>query len=126
MADTAASGNLGWRKYPPKGFSDKGVDVIGELDAIKDALADNEYNASYDLMNDIQAVGVKAHDYHLQLRPQIGSLITGWVRGDGSASAGAFAMVSVSKDGKELPKLYDYCKLGSLECIKQVKLTVGR
>ncbi|KAJ4350329.1 uncharacterized protein N0V89_008950 [Didymosphaeria variabile] len=98
--------NLAWHKNPPEGFADKSVDVIGDLDSIKDALSNDQYNSSYELMGDVRAAVVKAHDYHFQLRPLIRSLVDSWKRGE--IVGEAFAMASVSKDGKELPKLYDY------------------
>lgn len=84
------------------------MDVIGELDKIRKNLVDDQYNTSYELMGDIQAAAVRAHDYHFQLRPWIRNTVVGWMRSDGAPEA--FAMVSVSKDGQEVPKLYDYRK----------------
>ncbi|KAL1592023.1 hypothetical protein SLS60_011615 [Paraconiothyrium brasiliense] len=95
-----------WHKNPPQGFADKSVDVIGDLDAIKEAIANDQYTSSYQLLGDVQAAVVKAHDYHFQLRPLLRNMFFGWKRGE--LLGEAFAMVSVSKDGKELPKLYDY------------------
>ncbi len=83
------------------------MDIISELDTIKEKLAGDAYNSSYTAMGDIRAAVVKAHDYHFQLRPTIRSMMRGWKRGEVGE---AFAMVSVSKDGKELPRLYDYRK----------------
>lgn len=86
---------LEYLKNPPEGYLHPGVDVLGGLSDIADAVKAGEYSSEYDFQTDIQALFMAAQDTHLSFV------------GD---AAGVFKfkrentpLLSFSSDGNELP-----------------------
>jgi hypothetical protein len=87
------------------------VDIIDEINNIRKDLEDDKYDDEYTLLSDISTAITKCYDFHFGFRPDIRNVFR-FRRGNiGAGLMDEFAIVSVSSDGKELPKLYNYCKL---------------
>jgi hypothetical protein len=91
---------ISYLKDPPQGWPNEKVDIIAGLNDIGTKVSSGGYTNEYDFENDIAALFVKVHDGHLNF--------------NGMAFAGAFrwrrdkqiALISASKDGSELPKIW--------------------
>lgn len=113
--------NLAYLANPPKGDSEKRSDVVAELDRIAKDLDDGKYEDEYTLQKDMRLAFDKTYDFHLNWNPDILNVFQ-FRRGNVfSGLADEFALVSISSDGKELPKLYNYCKY----CPESLKPFVG-
>jgi len=86
---------IGWLKNPPSDWKLGKLDVIGELDNIKNNLG--SFKSEYDVQRAIEAITVKTGNFHFNWSPDIFSIFT-FFR--------ALAVTSLSSDGKELPKIY--------------------
>lgn len=100
--------NLAYLRDPPEGYTEPRVDIDEELDRIRNDLSDGKYNDEYTLLYDISTSISKCYDFHFGFRPDIRNVFR-FRRGNvGKTLKDEFALVSVSSDGKELPKLYNY------------------
>lgn len=104
-------GNLAYLSNPPKDYTEPRIDVLDSIDKIRKDLSDGKYKDEYTLMDDLATTLSKTYDFHLRFRVDIRSVFT-FRRGNvGRGLMDEFAIVSVSKDGKEIPKLYNWCQL---------------
>lgn len=95
---------LSYLKDPPASYGLPAVDIMGSLDAIAANVTAGSYQSEYDFQKDMILLIASAHDGHFGYRPDIFKTFT--FRNDLLAD-----MVSVSVDGKQVPKLYNYGKL---------------
>jgi hypothetical protein len=79
--------------YPP-------VDIFGNLAAVKANLQANVYTNEYGFQKDLYQVFAPAHDGHYVVYPDLLAKALQYGR--------QLAIVSISKDGKETPKIYSY------------------
>lgn len=100
--------NLAYLLDPPEGYTGDRVDTLDEIDRITKDLKNDKYKDEYTLMFDLQTVLTKSYDFHFGFAADIAQVFR-FRRGNiGRGLLDEFALVSVSKDGKELPKLYNY------------------
>ncbi|OAL55274.1 hypothetical protein IQ07DRAFT_638970 [Pyrenochaeta sp. DS3sAY3a] len=100
--------NLAYLLDPPEGYNGDRVDTLDEIERITKDLKDDKYTDEYTLMFDLQSVMTKSYDFHFVFAADITQVFR-FRRGNiGRGLLDEFAIVSVSKDGKELPKLYNY------------------
>ena len=100
--------NLAYIRDPPEGFTGDIVDTHDEIDRISKDLQDDKYKDEYSLMFDLESAITKAYDFHFAFAADITQVFL-FRRGNiGRGLLDEFALVSVSKDGKEVPKLYNY------------------
>lgn len=87
-------------RNPPSGYLWEPIDVPRLLDAIETkVLAKDTYESEYDFQVDLQSTMIKARDGHLAFTGDLLNAFV-WVRPFN------FSLVSVSKDGKEMPQVY--------------------
>ncbi|KAL0256768.1 hypothetical protein SLS55_009165 [Diplodia seriata] len=91
---------LAYLKDPPKGYPNPPVDVLAGLDDIKKNVSNNGFESEYDVQNAITTLLHKAYDGHLDYLADISSAI-GFAKNASQAD-----LVSLSLDGKSLPKVY--------------------
>ncbi len=90
---------LAWLKDPPASYMLPPIDIQGKLDNISATASDGGFESEYDFQLAIYQTIVAAHDGHFSYRPDIFKTFV--FRNNLAAD-----IVSVSQDGKELPKLY--------------------
>ena len=88
---------LGTLKSPPAGYQQPAVDVEHDLEVIGAKASAGAYANQYEFEAEVQTVVGKIHDTHVVLNAGITSVFT---------FASPYGLVSISKDGKETPKLY--------------------
>ncbi|KAF2827122.1 peptidase S41 family protein-like protein [Ophiobolus disseminans] len=100
---------LSYLKDPPKGWPNPQVDIIAGLNDIGSKVGNGQYTNEYDFEEAIASLFIKAHDGHLNF--------------NGMAWAGAFrwrrssriALISASRDGVELPKIWTISDFNSTD-----------
>ncbi len=90
---------LDYLKNPPPGYLLPPVDLLAGLSDIELKLLHGAYSNEWDFQTDISVLLQNAHDGHLQF--------TGDVRANGITVSRSRALVSLSEDGQQLPKVYD-------------------
>lgn len=95
---------LAWLKDPPKEYGLPAVDIMGGLDEIFANTTSGKYQSEYEFQASIVKLVSKAHDGHFSFRPDV-------FRAFGFRNDMAADLVSISVDGKEVPKLYNLGKL---------------
>jgi hypothetical protein len=101
--------NLAYLIDPPQGYTEERIDIMAEIEKVKDGLQNDKYQDEYSVQFDISTAFTKAYDFHLAWQADILNVFR-FRRGNiGRGLLDEFALISVSKDGKELPKLYNYC-----------------
>ena len=88
---------LGYLKSPPPTYQQPAVDLLAGLGQIQDNVDASAYNNQYAFESALQVLLNSAHDSHLYMTFGISGIFTFAVL-DG--------IVSLSSDGKQLPKLY--------------------
>ncbi|OCL09070.1 hypothetical protein AOQ84DRAFT_388421 [Glonium stellatum] len=86
---------VGWLKNPPSTWELGPIDLIGELDKIKAKLPN--YTNEYQVHVDIQRLTIRTGNFHFNYQPDILQIFL-FLR--------QIAIVSISDDGKNLPKIY--------------------
>ncbi|KAF2280549.1 uncharacterized protein EI97DRAFT_439551 [Westerdykella ornata] len=100
--------NLGYLSNPPKGYPNERIDLSGELKRLHDELDKGTYEDEYTFQVDLKTAFDRTYDFHTFWIPDILSVFT-FNRGNiGEGLNDEFAVVSVSTDGKSLPKIYNY------------------
>ncbi|KAF2263646.1 hypothetical protein CC78DRAFT_518116 [Lojkania enalia] len=100
--------NLAYLSEPPKDYNEPRIDVLDEIARVKQDLQDDKYNDEYTLMFDLSMAIQKSYDFHFSFAADILNVFF-FRRGNiGGGLLDEFALVSVSEDGKALPKLYNY------------------
>lgn len=95
---------LAYLKDPPDSYGLPAVDIMGGLDAIAANVSAGSFASEYDFQASMVLLIAQAHDGHFGYRPDVFKAFT--FRNDLLAD-----MVSVSVDGKQVPKLYNFGKL---------------
>ncbi|KAH7040617.1 uncharacterized protein B0I36DRAFT_231482, partial [Microdochium trichocladiopsis] len=93
---------LAWLKDPPKSYSFPAVDVLAALDNITTTVSNDGYSNEYDLQLDIYKLVISAHDGHFSFAGDV-------FRPFNFQNDLAARIISVSRDGIEVPQLYPYC-----------------
>ena len=86
---------VGWLKNPPQDWKLGKLDIIGELDKIQSNLG--SFKSEYDVQRAIEAITVKTGNFHFNWAPDLFAVFT-FIR--------PISIVSLSSDGKGLPKIY--------------------
>lgn len=97
---------LAYLKNPPASYGLPAVDIMGGLDAIAANASAGQFQSEYAFQESMVLLMAQAHDGHFGYRPDAFKAFT--FRNDLLAD-----IVSVSADGKQMPKLYNFGKLGS-------------
>lgn len=97
---------LAYLKDPPASYGLPAVDIMGGLDAIAANVTAGRFASEYDFQASMTLLIAQAHDGHFAFRPDMFKAFQ--FRNDLLAD-----MVSVSVDGKQMPKLYNFGKLFS-------------
>lgn len=87
--------DITWLKNPPEEWEHGPLDMIAELDQIKNNL--DSFESEYQVQLAIQKITVRTGDYHINYVPDILQVFY-WQRD--------VSVVALSDDGVELPKLY--------------------
>jgi len=98
--------NLAWLKNPPEGYTEKKTDIQQKIKDIASNL--KNYKDEFTLHEDLSNTLAEAYDFHFEWTPDILNIFR-FRRGNiGMGLLDEFAIVSVSEDGRSLPKLYNY------------------
>lgn len=89
-----------YKKNPPADYFYPPIDIFGKLASIKANLKANLYVNEYAFQQDLYQVFAPGHDGHYVLYPDLLSKAFEWGRARG--------LVSISKDGREIPEIYIY------------------
>lgn len=92
---------LAWLKDPPKEYGLEPVDIMGGLDEIFANATSQKYQSEYEFQSSIVKLVSRAHDGHFAFRPDV-------FKAFGFRNDLAADLVSLSVDGKEVPKLYNF------------------
>lgn len=91
---------IGYLKNPPEGYLIPGIDVIGGFVEIRQKLRNGGYHNQYEFTWDISRIFSAAADGHFSYTPALNNAVFNFQR--------TLMLVSVSEDGLQLPKIYDY------------------
>ncbi|KAH8883537.1 pyridine nucleotide-disulfide oxidoreductase family protein [Thozetella sp. PMI_491] len=94
--------DVNYKKDPPAGYPFPGYDMFANLAAVRAKIVANAYESEYDFQADLfLTVFAPGHDGHFYFYPDALTSAFTFAR--------AFALVSISEDGKSLPviKVYD-------------------
>ncbi|KAI8939568.1 hypothetical protein NX059_003332 [Plenodomus lindquistii] len=94
--------NIAYVKNPPKGYTEKPVDVMGTLDSMKSQLTSGGFENEYEFQTQLMELFTSAYDNHFAWQPDILASAMQFQRGPGTE------LVSVSADGKALPEIFTY------------------
>lgn len=94
---------LAYLKDPPASYGLPPVDIMGGLDAIAANVSAGGFASEYDFQRSMVLLIAQAHDGHFGFRPDVFKAFS--FRNDLVAD-----LVSVSADGKQMPKLYNFGK----------------
>ncbi|EJT71599.1 hypothetical protein GGTG_10854 [Gaeumannomyces tritici R3-111a-1] len=89
---------IGYLKNPPDSYLYPPIDLIGGLKQIKEKLRAGGYRSQLDFAWEVNAIYNQVYDGHFDYRPALLTVFGFQV---------SRSLVSVSKDGIELPKVYD-------------------
>lgn len=95
-------------KDPPAGYGLPPVDILGGFDAIMANVTAGRFESEYDFQLAMTLLINSAHDGHYGYRPDI-------FKAFGFRNDLAADLVSLSADGKEVPKLYNLGKSSASE-----------
>ncbi|CAH0021643.1 unnamed protein product [Clonostachys rhizophaga] len=96
---------LSFLKKTPPSYQKPGVDIMGRLDQISDKIRNGEYKSYAEFETDIWAITSESSEGHFGINLQLLSLFS-WFLND--------TIVSLSRDGKELPQIYARSDIESL------------
>ncbi|KAI1873143.1 uncharacterized protein JN550_003396 [Neoarthrinium moseri] len=110
---------LAWLKNPPSSYTLPATDIVGRLSNISATSASGRFASEYDFQLAIFETFTSAHDGHFAFRPDI-------FKAFGFRNALASDIVSVSSDGKAVPKLYHRADLNSTTTASAITKINGR
>jgi hypothetical protein len=90
---------LAWLKNPPVSYDLSAVDILGGLDNLTRTVTTGGFSSEYNFQVALVELLESAHDYHLSYNPDL--LRVFWF-----LVPELLDLISVSSDGKELPRLY--------------------
>jgi hypothetical protein len=94
--------NLAYLKNPPADYTEKPVDVMGELDKLNGQISTNGFASEYDFQMQVMNVFDRAYDNHFVWQPDILASAMQFQRPPGTE------LVSLSTDGVAVPEIYTY------------------
>ncbi|KAL1595533.1 hypothetical protein SLS59_008170 [Nothophoma quercina] len=94
--------NTAYLKNPPANYTEKPVDVMGELDLMQKGLANGTFKTEYDFQMEMMTLFNRAYDNHFAYQPDILASAMQFQRPPGTE------LVSVSSDGKAMPEVFLY------------------
>ena len=94
--------NTAYLKSPPANYTEKPVDVMGELDLMQKGLANGTFKTEYDFQMEMMTLFNRAYDNHFAYQPDILASAMQFQRPPGTE------LVSVSSDGKAMPEVFLY------------------
>jgi hypothetical protein len=94
--------NIAYLKDPPTGYTEKPVDVMGELDRMKSQLSSGGFRTEYDFQMKMMTLFDSAYDNHFAWQPDILASAIQFQRPPGTE------LVSVSTDGMAVPEIFVY------------------
>lgn len=94
---------LAYLKDPPKTYGLAAVDIMGGLDDIFANATSGKFQSEYDFQSSIVKLVSRAHDGHFAYRPDV-------FKAFGFRNDLAADFVSISTNGTEVPKLYNFSK----------------
>jgi hypothetical protein len=94
--------NIAYLKNPPEGYSEKPVDIMGELDNMKSQLSSGGFKSEYDFQMKMMSLFDSAYDNHFAWQPDILASAIQFQRPPGTE------LVSVSTDGVAVPEIFVY------------------
>ncbi|KAH6665485.1 peptidase s41 family protein [Halenospora varia] len=89
-----------WKKDPPSDYFYPPHDIFGYLASVKANLQADKYANEYEFQQDLYNVFAKGHDGHFIFYPDALTKAFEWGR--------KRSLVSISKDGSEIPEIYLY------------------
>lgn len=89
---------LAYLKDPPSSYQQPAVDFMASLQSIQDRIDSGYYKNEYAFEADLQSLIFSVNDAHVSLYGGIMSVFT--------FGANLYSLVTLSKDGKETPKVY--------------------
>ncbi|OAX81301.1 hypothetical protein ACJ72_04361 [Emergomyces africanus] len=95
-------------KDPPSGYLLPASDLVGELAKIRKNVSKGKYKNEYDFQSDLSALARTTHDGHFNLQLDAASVFR-------FRRSRAGPIVSVSADGKSLPKIYSFNDLNATD-----------
>ena len=98
MAYSGWQSTLDYLKDPPNDYAYPAIDIIKEFQNITNSIESGLYEKEYQYATDVYRVVQQSHDGHFSFQPDILFRAFAFTR--------PFPLVSVSVDGKELPKVY--------------------
>lgn len=84
-------------KNPPEGYQQPAIDVVAEFGKLEQRILDGAYKNQYDFEADLQLLIYAVKDGHVALTAGVLSAFS---------FASPFEIISVSADGKQVPKIY--------------------
>jgi hypothetical protein len=94
--------NIAYLKKPPSGYTEKPIDVMGELDRLQGQLSKDGFASEYDFQMQVMNVFDRAYDNHFVWQPDLLASAMQFQRPPGTE------LVSVSTDGVAVPEIYTY------------------
>lgn len=94
--------NIAYLKNPPTNYTEKPVDIMGELDTMQKQLSTDGFKTEYDFQMEMMTLFNRAYDNHFAYQPDILASAMQFQRPPGTE------LVSVSSDGRALPEIYTY------------------
>lgn len=94
--------NLAFLKNPPPDYTETPVDLMGEMNSMKQQLMSNGFNSEYDFQLELNKLFTRAYDNHLAWQPDILAGVMQFQRPAGTE------LVSISSDGNKLPEIFTY------------------
>lgn len=94
--------NIAYLKDPPANYTEKPVDVMGELDLMQKGLANGTFKTEYEFQMGMMMLFNRAYDNHFAYQPDILASAMQFQRPPGTE------LVSVSSDGKAMPEVFLY------------------
>ncbi|CAG9982358.1 unnamed protein product, partial [Clonostachys byssicola] len=96
---------LSFLKKPPPSYQKPGIDIMARLDSVADNIRNGEYNSYVEFEMDIWAITSESSEGHFSIDLKLLGLFS-WFLSD--------TIVSLSRDGKELPQVYARSDIESL------------
>ncbi|KAH5629014.1 hypothetical protein HBI23_226470 [Parastagonospora nodorum] len=94
--------NIAYLKDPPADYTEKPIDIMGELDRMKNELASNGFSSEYEFQLQLMSLVDRSYDNHFAYQPDILASAIQFQRPPGTE------LVSVSTDGMSVPEIFAY------------------
>ncbi|CAI6099746.1 unnamed protein product [Clonostachys chloroleuca] len=96
---------LSFLKKPPPSYQKPGVDIMGRLDRVADNVRNGKYSSYAEFESDVWVITSESSEGHFSISLQLLGLFS-YILND--------TIVSLSRDGKELPQIYARSDIESL------------